>query len=159
MLMENKKSISWNEFFKNDRPEYKTYKIIPDFTIENNQNEVIVRAISTLYKTPLERFKIDVKGISDDKLEFHKDYMLKFLIKIFKMAETRDKEDVLRELRKFYDNYKHLKLDIGYYRTFNSDSKFILSDGSKVEVEYFDISELNITYNLNILIKLIKIML
>lgn len=48
--------------YKTNLPNYNTYKIIPDINIENNQNEVIARAISTLYKTPLESFKIDIKG-------------------------------------------------------------------------------------------------
>lgn len=57
------KIIPWNNFFNNNRPDYITYKIVPDFTIENNQNEVISRAISTLYKTPLERFEVNLKGM------------------------------------------------------------------------------------------------
>lgn len=52
-----------NKFFYNDKPNYVTYKIIPDYTVENNQNEVIARAISTLYRTPLEQFEIDIKGM------------------------------------------------------------------------------------------------
>ena len=63
MFAENKKTISWNSFINTDKPDYITYKIIPDFTVENNQNEVISRAISTLYKAPMERFEIDLKGI------------------------------------------------------------------------------------------------
>ena len=50
--------------FNRNNASYNVYKIIPDINVENNQNEVIARAISTLYKTPLESFKIDInKGM------------------------------------------------------------------------------------------------
>lgn len=63
MFNKKKKIIPWDKLFEDKAPSFQTYKVIPDFNIKNNQNEVIARAISTLYKTPLENFNVNIKGM------------------------------------------------------------------------------------------------
>ena len=70
---------------------------------------------------------IDVKGISDEKLKYHNDYMIDFLFKIFKMIETRPTDIVIKNLKDFSFHYKNKTLDIGYYRELNKDSLFKLN--------------------------------
>lgn len=41
-----------------------TYKIIPDYTISNDNNDTITKAMSSLYHTPRERFSINLKEIT-----------------------------------------------------------------------------------------------
>lgn len=95
--------------------------------------------------------KLDVKGISDDKLELHRDYMLDFLHNIFRLAETTDAKYIVKQLVGFTNAYKSRDLEIGYYRELNDESMFRLS------TEYLkfhlglqhvnDVSDVNISYN------------
>lgn len=101
---------------------------------------------------------LDVKGIDDDELINHDDYMCKFIREYFRMMETSSNEYVLQYLRTFADKYKALDLDIDYYREFNAQSRFILSNGEVSDTEYMDKEELDIMYNyLNIISKLVLI--
>ena len=71
---------------------------------------------------------IHVKGISDDKLELHKDYMLDFLHKIFRLFETNpNKKYIIDNIREFISYYKDKRLHIGYYRELNKDSLYKLN--------------------------------
>lgn len=70
---------------------------------------------------------LDVKGISDDKLELHREYLLDFLYRFFKMMEqSSSKKKIITDLTDFTYYYKNRKLMIGYYRELNIDSLFKL---------------------------------
>jgi len=102
--------------------------------------------------------KLDVKGIGDIELENHEDYMCKFIKDYFKMMEDSTSEYTLQYLRTFADNYKMLRLDIPYYREFNSQSRYLMKNGETSNIEYMDKEELDIMYNyINIISKLILI--
>lgn len=100
---------------------------------------------------------ISIKGISDDKLELHKNYFLEFLLVIFNSAQTESIEETLSILNSFYEKYIKMDLDIGYYREFNSLSKFrlkpilitnnFMADFLKEENKY----DIDISYNINFL--------
>ena len=93
--------------------------------------------------------KIDVKGISDEKLQYHEDYMLKFLKQFFYKMETTSDTEVLEFLKRFIDKYKRKELEEGYYRRFDANSNFEIMPDSE---------EINISYNFNhILLKLVQI--
>ena len=111
---------------------------------------------------------ICVKGISDEVLTLHEDYMLKFLMKIFTYIEGGNRKALYRYFSDFVTGYKHRLLDPGYYREFNQNSKMISDDG----VTFYDddtfipyeghekVNHLNIDYNFaNVLIPLMKILI
>jgi hypothetical protein len=102
---------------------------------------------------------LDIKGIGEDKIELHKNYMVKFLNNYFRKAETSDRVCIINYVRKYIDKYKRKELEAGYYRTFdkrsviefiNENDSYVLSDSIKDNID--------IRFNLfNIFIKLIKI--
>lgn len=104
--------------------------------------------------------KLDVKGIGDEKLSLHKDYMLSIINKFFKYMESSDNIYTIDFLRKFVDKYKRKELDVGFYRRFDAMSEY---DYTLPDSEYIFNPELhkeyiNISYNLDqVLLKLIKI--
>lgn len=105
--------------------------------------------------------KLDIKGMSDDNIAYHKDYMIDFIKKFFNKMETESKIEVIDFTKRFIDKYKRKELDIGYYRSFDSHSSFKLLDVSDMEFMDMDnskLDEIDISYNFyNILLKLIQI--
>jgi len=91
---------------------------------------------------------IDIKGINNKTLELHKDYMIDFLFKLFKMIETADRKVVIKNLVEFTDYYKNRKLDVGYYRELNRDSLFRmphkLSKLNNIVIGTNDMDEVNL---------------
>lgn len=100
--------------------------------------------------------KIDVKGINNNTLKLHQDFMLDFLFKIFKMIETTDRRIVVKNLMEFIDYYKNRLLDVGYYRELNRDSLFrlnhMLSKRNNIsigshEMDDVTLDKIDISYN------------
>lgn len=109
------------------------------------------------YYSPTE---LSVKGIGNDKVEYHKDFLLNFINLYFKKMETSDNNEVIVFTRHFIDKYKRRELDVGYYRNFNIKSDFTVYNDENTYMEYWDNDKesLDISYNyFNILLKLIKI--
>ena len=104
--------------------------------------------------------KLDIKGISDDVLLKHNDYMIKFLKLYFRKMETEDNATVIEFMKRFISRYKRYELEVGYYRTFDHKSIYKLINDSDIFDEYWEEQkeDLDISYNyFNILIKLIQI--
>jgi hypothetical protein len=105
--------------------------------------------------------ELDVKGISDENLELHREYMIDFIKKFINRMETESALDVITFTKRFIDKYKRKELAIGYYRTFDSRSKYMMLDETEgLYQNYFeeDKDDVDITYNyFNILLKLIQI--
>ena len=105
--------------------------------------------------------QLDVKGISDETLELHEEYMLKFIKLYFKKMETEDDITVIEFMKRFITKYKRRELEVGYYRQFNHKSDFVLLDNEgDTFMDYWEEckDELDISYNFhNILLKLIQI--
>ncbi|MEI2419825.1 hypothetical protein V6O07_06105, partial [Arthrospira platensis SPKY2] len=110
--------------------------------------------------------QLDVKGINDDKLKYHKKYMLKFLKKMFYYIEMNDTKNSIRYLKKFADKYRKMELPAGYYRELNDESELVFK--YKIANSAFswhhtnnidDIKDqLDITYNyLNIILNIVKL--
>ncbi len=103
--------------------------------------------------------KIDVKGIHDDKLKFHEDYLLSFIFTLISLIET-DVEKGKKYLNQFVMLYKKRQLESEFYRTFNSESSFKTIDDNFLSS--FDDSyreDLNILYNFkNLILPLIRIL-
>lgn len=103
--------------------------------------------------------KIDVKGISESKIELHENYMMKFLNTFFQKMESNTPKEVLQWLCRFISKYKRRDLETGYYRTFNNRSIIELLDNDVVDFIYEEDKSDNIEigYNyFNILMKLVK---
>lgn len=60
-MFKKKRSIKWANFFNID--EMVHYQIIPDYDINNSNNIAVTNAMSNIFKTPLERLNIDIKGV------------------------------------------------------------------------------------------------
>ena len=93
---------------------------------------------------------LDVKGIDDNKLLLHADYMVQFLCVIFEAFNERSPEMILELIHKFSQKYTNMELDLGYYREFNADSGFritmnntqyLLENALESEKPYLNISE------------------
>ena len=110
-----------------------------------------------LYYSP---YEMDVKGLGKETIDYHKDYMIKFINQFFEKMETDETDNILRFMRRFIDSYKRRELPVGYYRRFDRDPRFDTYDDSLVFYEYWEDqkNDLDISYNYKeVLIKLIKI--
>lgn len=119
------------------------------------------------YNSMSKEENIDIKGIGDDTLIFHKDFMIQFLKDVFYTVQVANEEVALRMLKDFYNDYINYNLAVGYYREFNVGSKFLYNVNTTYAGTSFSsdaVSEndkryLNITYNLKILLELQKILM
>ena len=107
--------------------------------------------------------KLDIKGMSDESLKLHEGYMKEFIMVLFDIAQSNIKE-ALDTISRFIDLYRQRSLDIEFYRTFDTNSKFIFKSSPNT-TEVFSSSlpfvqnkdYLDISYNNNLLIDLYKI--
>lgn len=101
--------------------------------------------------------ELSIKGISDDNIPKHNDYMCKFINKYFTLMGESNRGDVLKFLRTFSDKYKSLELEDDYYREFNDRSMFRLRSGELSDI-CLDKEDLDISYNfVNVLTKFVLI--
>lgn len=95
--------------------------------------------------------ELAVKGVNDEKLPLHEDYMLKFLKEIFVLLETSDNKRVVSRVKKFASQYKRLELDVGYYRELNAGSMYTLRmpgrDVSINSISYMEGFDIDHTFN------------
>lgn len=83
------------------------------------------------YNTYTKEEKLDIKGINDSKLEIHKNYFMDFLLALFNTLQLSGIVEGVNMIQYFSELYINRKLNIGYYRTFDSNSKFdIIEDGN-----------------------------
>lgn len=99
---------------------------------------------------------LDVKGISDENLNKHHQYMATFIADVLYYIETGDISGALTYVSEFYNNYIERKLHPGYYRNFNADSNYtIMANGIEYSVAYCDsdnmLRSLDISVNLDII--------
>lgn len=106
---------------------------------------------------------IDIKGIDDSKLKLHEDYFLEFLKVVFSSAQTESINDTLDIIITFYNKYINMELELGYYRSFDSESVYsIKHDISNYSIykAYFlnenNKYDLDISCNLQYIIQLFK---
>lgn len=155
-------SIKKDAIFLNKRIQHTKFKEYIDFRLKNTYSSYIYlgKKLEIYYSS----YKTDVKGISDEKLESHNDYMLDIINKFINKCETSTSENSLEFLKRMVSKYKRRELDFGYYRTFDNRSVFEVDVGPEI-VLYpelhgvnMDNKELLIDYNFrNIFLKLFKI--
>lgn len=98
---------------------------------------------------------IQTKGLGK-KAYLHKDFMLDFIVYIMSEIEMGNIESAISSFTDFFNDYTTGKLDIGYYREFNSDAMYsIINSPYKVFTadndEYTKTNIININYNMNVL--------
>lgn len=71
---------------------------------------------------------LDVKGISDDRLHLHADYMLAALHEFMYLMENVKVEKIIRFIKQFTYLYKSMQLSIEFYRELNSECGYRLKD-------------------------------
>lgn len=106
---------------------------VPSYTKFDNVEFKLKNTYTSFYKTPNYEFyylndsmngdRLDVKGINDEKLLLHKDYMIDFCKALFNTVDYNINDAVLM-VRNFYREFMNNNLDIGYYRNFDPDSLF-----------------------------------
>lgn len=108
--------------------------------------------------------KIDVKNIGDDKLVWHKEFMLDFLHYLFSVAQVNP-TDCIPVLQQFEQDYLRGEIALGYYREFNTKSAFALKPEFSTYMRFYaehlpentDLNTIDINYNLSLLRHLYKI--
>lgn len=110
---------------------------------------------------------LSVAGISDINLLLHEQYFSDFLKALFQTAEFRGTEEAINLLKIFYMNYITLRLNSGYYREYNSFSKFRVRQYSPYPIQDLMLDnipedtknrgDIDISYNEDILRTLMKI--
>lgn len=108
---------------------------------------------------------LDIKGLGEEGIALHEKYMLDFLKELFYTAQIEGIPSAISLLSNFYNNYIRRRLDVGYYRELNSRSNYKLNINSiafagGIELDKatrFDLRDIDINYNLNILLTLNKI--
>lgn len=102
-----------------------------------------------------------IKGIGKENEPKHEMYMTDILDRFCYKMETESSRSVLDYMKRFIDLYKKRMLEVGYYRTFDPRSEFIIVDDPDVvydQVAESEVDDLDISYNyFNVLMKLIKI--
>lgn len=109
-----------------------------------------------------EREVLDIKGLGDESIALHKDFMLEFLCTLFYCAQIEFLQDAITILGYFHDNYINRRLPVEYYRELNSQSKYkLIPDMSMRWTYYLDqatdydkFHNLDISHNEGILRKL-----
>ncbi len=72
--------------------------------------------------------KLDVKGLGDEAIELHKNYMLDLLCALFYCAQIENIQDAILLLENVHTNYINRQLPVEYYRELNAQSRYKLMD-------------------------------
>lgn len=108
---------------------------------------------------------VDIKGIGENQI-LHQDYLISIIVNIICTLEFNSIKEAIKQLNLFIDDYVNLRLDVGFYREFNPESKFRLKPFIKYTrfsflsdfVDQNEISSIDISYNLYILRELMSIL-
>lgn len=104
---------------------------------------------------------IDIKGINDSKLSLHIDGMLYFICEVFKSILTSTIDDTISYIKQFHSDYLNRELPVEYYREFNEDSCFRVTDSMATYLlnnsSQSELKNLDINYNISIIMDLFSI--
>ena len=107
---------------------------------------------------------IDIKGINDNTLYLHENHIISFICQILYELENGNLKNIFSYFNTFFNDYINMKLDLGFYREFNPQSKFVSKSISGNRYIFDTIEEkdkyiIDISYNLNLLRELYRILL
>lgn len=103
--------------------------------------------------TPIEIYynsnskKMDIKGISDEVLDKHREYMIDFIDEFLYALEKSNRNSAIKVVMNFVNNYVSRNLLKDYYRPLNSESKYVLDNFELVDIDDDMVKDINITYN------------
>lgn len=105
--------------------------------------------------------RLDIKGIDDEVFfQYHEKYIGSFIHEVIRRVEEGDKLEVNEYIRNFWDKYKWRELSPEYYREFNPRSDFHYLDGQYAKEEYRqDLNEVDISFNMSVITKLLQMVL
>lgn len=96
----------------------------------------------------------DCKGIKDDKLVLHKDYMLDIIREFCKLMMIPDKNRQIKFIKEIAVAYRNGELAMGYYRELNKESLFrpkanirVMSNNMGFNEFEMDLKYLDTSYN------------
>lgn len=89
---------------------------------------------------------LDIKGMSDEAKAKHTGFFIEFLLTVLNSLQT-DPFEALNILQGFNDAYIKRELDIGYYRTFDQSSSYVINQYHSNQVMRYIVNEL---YNIPI---------
>ena len=122
---------------------------------------MFIKPLEIFYNEGLEVSTLDIKGMSPDKYQLHKDYFGQFIIGIFKLAENEvaSKHFILKYIRDIYDKYRLKELDYEFYRQFNATSQYVTKDGVSYDIEVADLDTIDCGYNAQVIISILMAVL
>jgi hypothetical protein len=103
-----------------------------------------------------EWYDIDVKGISDEQLPLHSEF-LTFIAEISNDYLNGGRDVAVRNFNGFFQDFVQRKLPIDFYREFRAGGGFRINCGScsyvlqTPPIDESDVNKLDINYNLNVL--------
>lgn len=129
-----------------------------NFRMKNEYSSFVQLNVEVFYN---QEKGLDIKGIDDDIYEqYHKDYFGDFIYEVIRRKEISDHQEMNEFISKFWSMYKWRQLDPGYYREFNARSNFHYLNGSYAMEEYMeDLSQVDISFNMDIIMKLLQLVL
>lgn len=105
--------------------------------------------------------KIDIKGISNELLPLHEDYMICFLCTVLDYIQSNSIKEVYEMILQFEKMYRNKELAVEFYREFNSDSMYRISiNGTQYLLDTISNNEfyyLNISTNYKIIQEIYKL--
>lgn len=96
---------------------------------------------------------MDIKGVNDNMIKLHENYMLDFFINYIELLEKGNDKKLIDYVTYFVYKYKSKSLDVEYYREFNASSNFRLKgivENNMYGIDTIDssgIEEIDIHYN------------
>lgn len=142
-------------FIKNQKLEYTKFGMM-DFKLKNIYTlfiKINKYEFYYYYNSYNNEEKLDIKGINDDNLKIHKDYFIDFLLALFNTLQIDGIIKAVNMLKNFSIMYINRKLNINYYRKFNSESNFDLQyyNNTWSSIYVSDINLIDIRFNYEIL--------
>lgn len=102
---------------------------------------------------------IDIKGMSEQTMLLHYDYLLNDIAQIIFLVEKVSIDEALWYFNALYDNYINLRLPKEYYRCFDSKSLYKHNKANFYLSNIDNIKDIDINYNLVLLRELWSILL
>ena len=90
---------------------------------------------------------LDIKGINDDKLQYHQSSYLSMLCELFTIIQNGQFNNIVPYILNFINLYDTLALPVEFYREFNQTSMYKLGWYYADNVSMSDIAQLDIRYN------------
>jgi hypothetical protein len=135
-----------------------------DFKLKNVYVSYYNLARMEFYYTNINQEKIDIKGMSEESIDLHKNYFYDLLCFIFSEALSSDYKSLLTLIKDISNRYINGEFDIEYYREFNNRSLFRTKYQINNSIYYLDSvgtkvrhSDINPIWNYSILQELYKI--